>query len=351
MTFLDRGQPRRIGPAPAVPARRGRHRRQGAPRPRRRPPTGRRSWRSAAALAAIVIAVAATLVGRAACSASVSSAFSAPFATNSPWRQTIPPNPVIDPNSTAMTAFAQSTRALYANLVEFGIPVYKVTPDMPAHAVTCTEDGWGVCPFAGWPVLIPPDAAPHSGSDGAMITVDEATSTIFEFWRATRDGDRWSAQWGAVNSLQGSGWGGSGTGSGSSRLAGVIRVAEIDAGDIPHALALQTNNACTTFRPPALKSDGTSTRADCIPEGARLQLDPALDLSKLGLTRGELAVARAMQIYGGYVMDVGGTPLSVSFELDTSAPAGTLGKVYKAAGFRWDYDSMEHVPWEKLRVL
>jgi hypothetical protein len=184
-----------------------------------------------------------------------------------------------------------------------------------------------------------------------MVTVDEAHSTIFEFWRATKSGDRWSTQWGAVNSLHGSGWGGSATGSGASRLGGVIRVAEIAAGVIPHALALQTNNACTTFRPPALKSDGTSTRADCLPEGARLQLDPTLDLAKLGLTKGELAVATAMQRYGGFVVDVGGAPLSVSFERDTSAPAGTPGEVYEEAGFRWDYDAMEHVPWEKLRVL
>lgn len=299
-----------------------------------------------------MIAVAATALGRAACSASASSAFDEPFAIDSPWRQPIPPNPPVDPNSTAMIGFAQSDRALYANLVEFGIPIYRVSPDMPAYAVTCTEEAWGVCPFAGWPVLIPPDAKPNSGSDGVMITVDLASSTIFEFWRAAKDDNQhWSAQWGAVNSLRGSGWGGTGTGAGASRLGGVIRIAEIAAGDIPHALALQTNNACTTFRPPALKADGTSSRADCIPEGALLQLDPTLDLSTLDLTRGELAVARAMQRYGGYVVDAGGAPLSVSFELDTSAPAGALGEVYEAAGFRWDYDPMEHVPWEKLRVL
>ena len=50
-------------------------------------------------------------------------------------------------------------------------------------------------------------------------------------------------------------------------------------------------------------------------------------------------------------MDVAGTPLSVSFELDTTATPGTLGETYTKAGFRWDYDAMENVPWEKLRVL
>ena len=40
-------------------------------------------------------------------------------------------------------------------------------------------------------------------------------------------------------------------------------------------------------------------------------------------------------------MDVAGTPLSVSFELDTTATPGTLGETYTKAGFRWDYDAME----------
>ncbi|MCH9734657.1 MAG: hypothetical protein K0U78_08910, partial [Actinomycetia bacterium] len=191
----------------------------------------------------------------------------------------------------------------------------------------------------------------NSGSDGVLVTVDEASGLIFEFWRAVKSGDQWSTSFGAVNSLRGSGWGGAATGSGASRLAGVIRMAEIAAGHIPHALALQSNNTCPTFRSPALKSDGTSTNDDCIPEGARLQLDPSLDLSTLDLSPGELAVATAMQRYGGYVMDVSAVPLSVSFELDTDAARGTLGSTYEDAGFRWDYDAMERIPWDKMRVL
>lgn len=296
----------------------------------------------------IVIAMLATATGVSACSKA--GAAGLPFAPDSSWRRTISDRPAIDPNTVAMIGHVQSTRGLFANLLEFGIPIFTVNSNTPAHAVNCTGQEWGVCPFAGWPVPIPAGAAPNSGSDGAMVTVDEATGTVFEFWRANKANDTWSAEWGAVNSLLGSGWGGSATGSGASRLAGVIRIGEVAAGTIPHALALQTNNACSTFRSPALKSDGTSTQPDCIPEGAHLQLDPSLDLTRLGLTKGELAVATAMQRYGGYVVDVGGAPLSVSFELDTSAPAG-LGKVYRAAGFRWDYDPMDHVPWEKLRVL
>ena len=293
---------------------------------------------------------AATAVSQAACAPRSSWTFTSPFATTSPWRQPIPASPQIDPNSAEIIAHLQPEPRMPANLVEFAVPIYRVSRDTPTHTVICTK-GSGVCPFAGWPVPIPDGAAPNSGSDHSMVTIDEARATTFEFWQAANSDDQWSASWGAVNSLAGSGWGGVSTGSGASRLGGVIRLHEIAAGEIRHALALQTNNACPQFRAPALKSDGESNRPDCLPEGTRLQLDPSLDLSALGLTPGELTVATAMQRYGGYIMDVSGARLSVIFELDRQAAPGSLGKTYRDAGFRWDYDAMEHVPWNKIRVL
>jgi hypothetical protein len=274
-----------------------------------------------------------------------------PFSPSSPWRQEIPSNPPIDPNSGAMIAAVQPKPALFANLIDYAIPIYGTSADTPSYTVTCTRVDYGTCPFSNRPVVIPAGAKANSGSDGALVTVDEAKGLSFEFWRAVKSGDQWSTSFGAVNSLSGSGWGGAATGSGASRLAGVVRMAEIADGHVPHALALQTSNACNTYRSPALKSDGTSTGQACIPEGARLQLDPSLDLNGLHLMAGELAVATAMQQYGGYVMDVSGAPLSVSFERDSDAAPGELGSVYQDAGFRWDYDAMEKIPWKELRVL
>lgn len=302
--------------------------------------------RTATLVMAVCVAVATS---QAACASPSSWGFADPFATTSPWRQPIPASPQIDPNSAEIIAHLLPEPRMPANLVEFAVPIYRVSADTPTHTVTCTQGG--VCPFAGWPVPIPDGAAPNSGSDHSMVTIDEARDAIFEFWQAANNDGRWSTSWGAVNSLDGSGWGGVATGSGASRLGGVIRLHEIATGEIPHALALQTNNACPSFRPPALKSDGESDRPDCLPEGTRLQLDPSLDLSTLGLTPGELAVATAMQRYGGYIMDQSGAALSVIFELDKDAAPGSLGQTYQDAGFRWDYDAMERVPWNKIRVL
>ena len=103
------------------------------------PGAGKRgSPRSLLAFAAIALAGAATFVGPHSCSASATSSFATPFSADSPWRQLISPDPVVDPNSDAMIASVESTRALHANLVEFGIPIYRVTPDTPSHSVTCS---------------------------------------------------------------------------------------------------------------------------------------------------------------------------------------------------------------------
>ncbi|HEY2935384.1 MAG TPA: hypothetical protein VGJ25_02210, partial [Gaiellaceae bacterium] len=58
---------------------------------------------------------------------------------------------------------------------------------------------------------------------------------------------------------------------------------------------------------PATSSDGHSTVAGAIPEGARLQLDPSLDLGSLGLNAWQATIARALQKFGMILGDTGGT--------------------------------------------
>jgi hypothetical protein len=313
-------------------------------------------------LAGIVTTIALTVAGSglAASQAQSTAAVTAgavtasrPFAGTSPLNVPVVGAPAIDPNSGAMIARVARAGQGYANLVEFGIPVFEATSSTPRQPVRCTITDWGPCPFGTDPRPIPVDARPSAGSDGAMVVVDRTAGTIDEYWQAAPAGTGWTTSWGAINTLSGSGWGGGSTGAGASRLAGVVRVAEIQAGVIPHALVVQSDTVCaTTFRPPAWKTDGDSTRSDCIPEGARLQLDPAVDVTAIpGITPGEVAVARALQVYGAYLIDRAGTSLAVSFEVAPDASPGNPGTVYTQAGFAWDYYGMPHIPWNQLRVL
>jgi hypothetical protein len=275
-----------------------------------------------------------------------------PFAESSPFRTRIAADAEVDPNSTAMIAAVGWDNSAYVSTIEFGIPIYTADADTPRYSVPCLITTWGPCPFKGHKVPIPDDARPQYGSDGALVVIDPENRKIYEFWRAKHENRRWTTQFAAVNDLDGSGWGGASTGSGASRLAGVVRVQEIAQGSIPHALAIESNNVCAkVFRPPALKTDGRSERPDCIPEGARIQLDPGVDIDSLGLTPAERFMAQALQRYGGYVTDVSASPLSISFERDNTAAPGTVGSTYGDAGVRWDYDGMTDIPWKKLRIL
>lgn len=337
------------------------------PRARRALPTRTRRHASRARMTIIALLVTALATSVASCASAAppnggpspssstnpsSGSFEA-FAPGTPFRTRIPANAVVDSRSETLVARLSRDEGLYSNLVEFGIPVYHANQSTPRFDVQCTKD-WGQCPFEGYQVPIPENATPSPGSDGAMVVLDEETREIFEFWQAAESDGQWSTSWAAVGSLDGDGWEDHGysTGSGASRLGGVIMISEIQAGEIPHALALQSDNVCADiFRAPATRTDGLSTRPDCVPAGSRLRLDPSIDLGSLALPPATHMVAQALQDYGGYIMDVSSAPLSVSFELDTAAADDSIGEVYREAGLRWDYDHLPGVPWDRLQVL
>lgn len=279
-----------------------------------------------------------------------------PFSVESPFNVPIGAAPVLDPIGGARVAYLARKNAAYALIYEFGIPIVEAKAGAKWTAITCSmSPAWGNCPFAdGFPMVA--GAAANSGSDGVLVIVDRATNRSYEFWQFRAQGQSYTTSWGAIQDLGAEGWGGTGssTAAGASRLGGVVRLSELEAGRIEHALVMSIDNSCTTeFWPPAIKTDGNSTREDCTPQGARLQLDPTISLAEIpGITRGELTVARALQEYGVYVIDKGGGPMGIGFELAADATgANAPGALYVANGFSWDYFDMPRIPWSRLRVL
>ncbi len=272
-----------------------------------------------------------------------------PFAPTSAYNTPIPAGARVDPNSAAMVRSVAASNRATANLYAYGDPVFSADTGTPAVPVQCTED-WGTCDLEQRPQRIPADARPTSGSDGRMIIVDLAAGTSCDYWQARRSGSGWSVSWGTCAPLNGTGSGpnGGATGGGINALAGVVRTFEIRSGNIPHALSIATGNSCAgQFRAPATKTDGNSTRSDCIPEGARLQLDPSIDVNAIpGITPGERAVARALQTYGAINRDNCGADICVAFE----NPIGEADP-YPAVGFTGDYFPMAKIPWSRMRVV
>lgn len=269
-----------------------------------------------------------------------------PFADDSAWNAAIVQSPVIDSASPAVAVYLGSDGRAYADIYEYGDPTYNAWASTPRYRINCTEP-WGICPLEQQMVPVPNGATPAPGSDGAMVVIDWPNRTAYDFWQARKTTTGWTASWGGVTNIDGDGRGGA-TGAGLSVLAGLIRTYEIRQGHIDHALVFATDNACrNTMRFPATKTDGVSTRSDCIPEGARVQLDPSINVEQIpGITPGEKAVARALQIYGAYARDNGGAKMAFAFE----NPAGEVDP-YPSAGFAWDYYDMPHVPWKHLRLL
>jgi hypothetical protein len=273
-----------------------------------------------------------------------------PFTSSSAWNTPIAARPVVDPRSSAMVSSVASSNRATANLYAYGDPVFSAVAGSPTATVDCTQN-WGTCDVEGRQVRIPADAQPTTGSDGRMIIVDLVDRTSCDYWQARKvSTGRWTTGWATCAPLDGDGRGPSGgaTGAGVNALTGVIRTFEMRSLQIPHALSVATNNSCANgFRYPATKTDGKSTRADCIPEGARLQLDPSINVDALpGITPGERAVAHALQTYGAINRDNCGSNICVSFE----APIGESDP-YPAAGFTGDYYTMPHIPWTQLRVV
>lgn len=240
-------------------------------------------------------------------------------------------------------------------LVEYGIPIYTAGPDTPTVEISCRAEGRGVCgPEQLSPIRMPENAMPNTGSDGALVIVDLVEETTHELWRARRNEDgTWSAQWGSSNDIGGDAITASGgSGSGVSRLGGVVMIDELAAGSIPHALAVASNQTCaSTWRAPAWSTDGRSDADDCIEMGSRLRMDPSIDLATLPLTDAERIVGEALQTYGAYVVDSSASALAILFEREQVQPDGGLGPVARSLGFRWDFDSLPGLPWDALVVL
>ncbi|MEK9280214.1 MULTISPECIES: hypothetical protein [unclassified Bradyrhizobium] len=106
--------------------------------------------------------------------------------------------------------------------------------------------------------------------------------------------------------------------AGASLLGGLVTQDELNNLSIPHALGIELDthqlaaatgpNHAGQFTFPAVSADGDSAASytGTIPMGAHFALPPNIDLAAAGLTPEGLALAKAYQTYGGYVVDMAG---------------------------------------------
>jgi hypothetical protein len=156
-----------------------------------------------------------------------------------------------------------------------------------------------------------------------MAVLDPTRGCEYDFWLAKRSGSGWTAGGVARLGLNGRGVTTNGARAAGFGLgAGLIRPEELAIGVIDHALVF----AYPTVRKgmivaPATGGSGPSRAEGAIPYGARVQLDPTLNLNDLGLNPWQRTIAEALQRYGMILGDVGGTlSLYAQHNATTSVP-------------------------------
>lgn len=270
--------------------------------------------------------------------------FERPFGADSPWNTPVPDSPQLDSETKAMSARllgGDHTIGLYS----YGLPIYRADERTPRVHIRC-----GGADIEKETVPLPQNAAANMGTDHKLTVVDVVAGRSYELWGY--DNANQTCAWGAVADLTGLGDGQvlAPTGAGVSQLGGVIRISDIRSGSLDHALAMWSSyTEAARFRYPAGKTDGRYRGPGAIPEGAWVQLDPSLRVNAIpGITRGEVMVARALQRYGAYLMDTGGSSVSVGFyaELPTSSD-----DPYRDVFGDRDWPQLIHIPWDRLRVL
>ena len=241
------------------------------------------------------------------------------YHVSNPLEIPVGPDPVIDPDSPSYVAAlvtATGTAGFAMMLNQFAIPVYYADASTPRYNVTLdVYDGLPPTGYCGKKFMsnapIPSWVAADPGSDGVAIVVDSSTGCTYEFWGydkktvyTTPNAYFASAILNASDGIYHDGIS-AGPASNITTLNGVLWPDEVASpAGIPHALALGINGSMVRANqpvPPATHADGAGMTGFTIPEGAHLQLDPALDLDSLGLLPYQKAIAKALQVYGGYV--------------------------------------------------
>lgn len=244
------------------------------------------------------------------------------------------------------------------NTTAYSAPIYTVPQGQRRIRVTL-DQARGVAPalerrFAAVP--IPAGARSAADTDSQMVVWQPSRNMLWEFWLMHREADGWHARWGGRLDQVSRGpgyftrpfdsWGATAT---SLPLAGgMMTPAELRRGRIPHALAMALpRTRAGLFAIPAQRTDGTSRSQAALPEGARLRLDPKLDLRPLYLPRALRAMAEAAQRYGIIVRD---QAANVAFYGQDPTPSG--GDPYPSLfGGQSTQGLLRLFPWRSLQLV
>ncbi|MBS1882600.1 MAG: hypothetical protein JSS97_06545 [Actinobacteria bacterium] len=286
------------------------------------------------------------------------------FSPSSFWnRQLSPSAPLVPQSATYVQELVRQVAQTgsWINTNEYSTPVYVVGPGQPTSKVTIVpENGAPVDPrqqASLMAVPIPANASPAKGSDRHLVVWQPSTNSMWEFWELRNVGGQWttdssgamdnvSTSVGYFNSESWPGaqkWWGA-TATSLPLLGGLIRIGELQAGTINHALALAIPDTSSSYVWPAQRSDGRDSASSAIPEGTTFRLPAGVNVESLGLPAAAKAMAYAAQRYGIIVRD---SSADVSFYGEDPTPLGTNPYTQLFAN-QYPNAVLSKFPWSKL---
>jgi hypothetical protein len=300
-----------------------------------------------------------------------------PFATDAPWNMPIPDNAKVHPESDKIIYKITDTTKFMRLAGEYNPPVWVVNAkNMPQQQVYSKKifDAWDQNRDQWSDITIPIDQSmwAEPTSDGHMIIIDPFAMTAWEMsrfkWEAKADGkviptcttfNVWDLKGKGYADLTGKRWQlRGGRGSGFPIIAGMVRLEEVAAGEIRHALVFtfpenrQSADGKNIFiYPPAVRSDGKHKGREFPIEGMRLQLDPKLteaDFDAWRLTKEAKVVAKALQKYGMFLGDNGG---AMALQVQMLANSADENKQLWDKQFPNLYQAVAKIPTAYLKVI
>ena len=137
-----------------------------------------------------------------------------------------------------------------------------------------------------------------------------------------------------------------------SYLGGAVKVSELQAGVIDHALAVNVVKTSFGQVAPANRNDGDSGDADAIPEGTRFRLDPSVDVDRPRSPQGRSSRSRGRSSsYGMYVTDKSGAVVLTGEDSSPYVAAGQPDPYQAVFDGLPAYEVLAKIPWGRLLVV
>jgi hypothetical protein len=235
------------------------------------------------------------------------------FPADNPWNTRID-DPTAYPVHPDWAAF-QTTMSLSTHLHpdwgdwstdHYGIPwqtVPATQPGVPMKFTYADQSDPGPYPF---PADAKVEGGSGSGGDMHVLVIEEGKCLLYETWDSMYAGPGWSCGSGAKfdlssNTLRPDGWT-SADAAGLPILPGLVKVSEVQAGAVHHAIRFTMSSSQQGYIHPATHAAGDKNAA-LPPMGLRLRLKASFDLSPFsGPTK---IVLVALQQYGLILADNG----------------------------------------------